>query len=82
MNMSLTKADLKAIETVIEDTVEPKFEQLAISTAQGFEEVHKKIDGAEARLSKQIKNLTIRQIETLEFVQQHEKRITTIETTV
>jgi hypothetical protein len=80
--MSLTKADLEAIKVVIEDVVDPKFEELEISTAQGFEEVHKKIDRVEKNLSGQIKNVNIRQVETLEFVRQHETRIKTLEEAV
>lgn len=85
MTMSLTKDDLKSIKSIVDDSIDG----LAISTAQGFEEVHKKIDGVEIRLVRRlgtvetsIKNLTIRQEETLGLMLQQDDRITKLETAV
>ena len=87
MNMSLSKSDIKAIKGVVESTIEekvdPKFENLEIQIANGLVDVEsrlrKDIRGSEAKLSRQIKNLTIRQEETLGLVLQHETRISQLE---
>lgn len=62
--MSLTQADLKAIQRIIQVTVQPMIdrldETLSIQTASGFAEVHEKIDKVEAKLESKIDKLSNR----------------------
>ena len=77
--MALSDGDLKAITVVIKPMLDHLEENLSISTAQGFDEVHKKIDDVEERLSDKIQALSDGHDKTLDTVQQHEVRISKLE---
>lgn len=65
--MSLTKDDLQAIKTIVQDTVQPMIDESDIQTANAFAEVHErielvdaKIDGVEERLDAKIDGVELR----------------------
>ncbi len=58
--MSLTKDDLKAIKGIVDTSVNTAVDALALQTAQGFAEVHGKIDTVEKRLDKKVDDVELR----------------------
>lgn len=70
--MTLSQDDLKSIAAV----VQPMIDELAISTAQGFEEIHKKADAHGESLTDKIDGLERKVDQVLD---DHEVRISKLE---